>query len=111
MGETHRNFQVIVRYKPAYDSEGHLVLERDSYISLVNVSTRQQLVLRAAFGKIFPMSRPFPLVPKMFESDPQFNYVTTGHCRIEKGWFALALVERPLDNEPRTSESRVVPAL
>ncbi|MDR0327413.1 MAG: hypothetical protein LBI05_03855 [Planctomycetaceae bacterium] len=92
-GKTHRNFQVIVRYKPAYDSAGHLILERDGYISLIDV--RDQFVMRTVFGKIFPVSRPLPLVPKVFEDEPQFNYLTTGHCRIENGWFALALVEKP----------------
>jgi hypothetical protein len=92
--QTHRNFKAIVWYKPGYDDEsGHLVLKRDGYIGLINV--REQLVMRAAFGKIFPVSRPFPLVPKALESDPQFDYLTTGHCRIERGWFALALVEKP----------------
>jgi len=90
--QTYRNFQVIVRYKPAYDSEGKLVLVRDSYISLINV--RAQILMRAAFGKIFPLGRPFPLVPKMLEDEPQFAYLTTGHCRIEKGWIAIALVEK-----------------
>ena len=93
LGKTHRNFQVIVRYKPAYDSEGRLVLERDGYLSLINV--REQFIMRAAFGKIFPVSRPFLLVPKLFETDEQYDYLTTGHCRIEKGWLALALVEKP----------------
>ena len=93
LGKTHRNFQVIVRYKPVYDSEGRLVLERDGYLSLINV--REQFLMRAAFGKIFPVSRPFPLVPKLFETDEQYDYLTTGHCRIEKGWLALALVEKP----------------
>jgi len=68
-------------------------LKRDSYISLIN-APRAQFVLRAAFGKIFPESRLFPLVPKMLEDEPQFDYLTTGYCRIEKGWFALALVEK-----------------
>ena len=91
--QTHRNFQVIVRYKPAYDSEGKLVLERSGYISLINV--REQILMRTVFGKIFPVSRPLPLVPRMLEENPNFDYLTTGHCRIEKGWLALALVEKP----------------
>ena len=92
--QTHRDFQVIVRYKSAYDAQGRQILERDGYISLVNINVREQVVLRAVFGKIFPVSRPFPLIPKVLEEDSQFNYLTTGHCRIEKGWFALALVEK-----------------
>jgi hypothetical protein len=89
---THRNFQAIVRYTPAYDSDGMLILQRDNYISLINV--RAQFVMRAIFGKIFPVNRPFLLVPKVLEDEPQFAYLTTGHCRIENGWFAIALVEK-----------------
>ena len=92
MRQTYRNFQVIVRYKPAHNAEGRLVLERDGYISLINV--REQFVMRTVFGKIFPVSRPIPLVPKVLEGDSQFDYLTTGHCRIAQGWFALALVEK-----------------
>jgi len=90
--QSHRDFQVIVRYKPVCDSEGRWVLERDGTLSLINV--KAQILLRAAFGKMFPVSRPIPLVPTMLEADPQFDYLTTGHCRIENGWFALALVEK-----------------
>ena len=89
---TTRDFQVIVRYKPGYDSEGRPVLERCGYISLINV--REQILMRAVFGRIFPVSRPFTLVPRMLDEDPQFYYLTTGHCRIENGWFALALLEK-----------------
>jgi len=92
LGRTHRDFQVIVRYSPDYDSEGRLVLRRDGYISLINV--REQVIIRAAFAKIFPVNRPFSLVPNMLESDPQFDYLTTGQSRIANGWFAVALVER-----------------
>ncbi|GHT42795.1 hypothetical protein FACS189443_6140 [Planctomycetales bacterium] len=42
--QTHRNFQVIVHYKPATDDRGNLVLERDGYISLINV--RSQILMR-----------------------------------------------------------------
>ncbi|MCL2006206.1 MAG: hypothetical protein FWG73_08605 [Planctomycetaceae bacterium] len=94
LNQTHRNFQVIVRYIPAYDDEGRLVLKRDGYISLPT-APREQFVLRAAFAKIFPTSRPLPLVPKVLENDSQFDYLTTGHCRIENGWLAIALVLQP----------------
>ena len=90
--QTIRNFQAIVRYKSAHDSEGRLVLERDGYLSLINV--REQFLMRTVFGKIFPVSRPLPLVPKILDNDPQLHYLTTGHCRIEKGWLALALLEK-----------------
>jgi len=91
--QTHRDFQIIVRYKPGVDLEGRLVLERDSYISLINV--REQFLMRTVFGKIFPVSRPLPLVPRVLEENPDLDYLTTGNCRIEKGWLALALVEKP----------------
>ena len=93
---TYRDFQVIVRYKPAYDSDGRLVLERDDVISVINVPrVGNQFVLRAAFGVIFPVNRPFSLVPNILEEDLQFDYLTTGNSRIEYGWFAIALVEKP----------------
>jgi hypothetical protein len=90
--QTHRNFKVIVRYKPAADADGKMVLERDGYISLINV--RAQIVMRAVFGKIFPASRTQPLTPKFLENAPQFDYLTVRHCRIQNGWFAAALTER-----------------
>lgn len=90
--QTHRNFQVLVRYRPSVTPDGELVLERDGVISLVNA--RAQIVLRAVFGKIFPEKRPVSLTPKFLNEDPRFETLSTGHCRIEKGWFALALVAK-----------------
>ena len=60
--------------------------------------------MRTVFGKIFPVSRPFPLMPKVLENDPQFDYLTTGHCRIEKGWFALSLLEKEEQGVPVPTE-------
>lgn len=96
-GKTHRDFQVLVRYRPVVDENGKLVLQRDRLISLVNV--RAQFVLRAVFGKIFPLERPFPLTPKFLENDERFDGLITGHCRIEKGWFAIALIGDEMDSD------------
>lgn len=89
-GKTYRDFKVRVRYRPVKTPEGKLVLQRDRLISLENV--RAQFVIRAVFGKIFPVERPFSLSPKFLENDERFEGLMVGHCRIEKGWFTIALI-------------------
>ncbi|MDR1270898.1 MAG: hypothetical protein LBK82_15390 [Planctomycetaceae bacterium] len=89
--QTYRHFKVIVRYRPIVTNDGELVLKRDPVINLINVS-RGQLVLRTAFTTIFPPNRFFSLKPPIFQNDPRFSSLTTGHCRLEKGWFAVALI-------------------
>lgn len=88
--KTHRDFQVHVIYRPVLTPEGKLVLQRDSIIELKN--TQAQFILRAVFGKIFPAERRISLTPKMLDENPQFAGLTTGQCRVEKGWFAIALI-------------------
>ncbi|MDR2754853.1 MAG: hypothetical protein LBC20_04025 [Planctomycetaceae bacterium] len=102
--QTYRNFKVIVRYRPVVTSENELVLKRDSVINLINVS-RGQLVLRTAFTTIFPPNRPFSLNPKFLKDDSRFSSLTTGHCRLEKGWFAVALIadENPAPSLPNNN--------
>ncbi|MDR0522413.1 MAG: hypothetical protein LBH00_11260 [Planctomycetaceae bacterium] len=99
--QTYRDFQVVVRYKPALDADNQLVLERDGYISLINV--RKQIVMRAVFGKVFPLNRPFPLVPDVMKTQPQYTYLTVGQCRIENGWFAAAVIEK--ESSPNAQKS------
>ncbi|MDR1963710.1 MAG: hypothetical protein LBQ50_08020 [Planctomycetaceae bacterium] len=89
--QIYRHFKVIVCYRPVVTSEGELVLKRDPVINLINAS-RGQLVLRTAFTTIFPPNRSLSLRPPFLKNDPRFTNLTTGHCRIEKGWFAVALV-------------------
>lgn len=101
--QTHRDFRVIVRYRPTLDEQGQLVLRRDGIINLIN--GRAQFVLRAVFGKIFPEQRPVPLAPRFLREDERFAGLTTGHCRIEKGWFALALVAAENAGTPKTALS------
>ncbi|MDR0869988.1 MAG: hypothetical protein LBN39_04265 [Planctomycetaceae bacterium] len=93
-GQTHRDFTVNVRYLPVKQEDGLLVLERDKYISLVNAQRRSQIPLRAAFGVIFSANKTFPLSVKLLETDPRFTALTAGQCRIQDGWFAVALVEK-----------------
>ncbi len=93
--KTRRDFQVIVRYQPGFDSAGDPVLRRDGTISLLGCPRiGDQIPLRAAFGKIFPEERALPLTPKMLAEKPEFAYLSVAHCRIEKGWFALALAAK-----------------
>jgi hypothetical protein len=99
--QTYRHFKVIVRYRPVVTSENELVLKRDSVINLINVS-RGQLVLRTAFTTIFPPNRHFSLNPKFLKNDPRFSGLTTGYCRLEKGWFSVAVIA---DENPTPSLS------
>ncbi|MDR0337522.1 MAG: hypothetical protein LBI18_10575 [Planctomycetaceae bacterium] len=103
--QTYRHFKVIVRYRPIVTNDGELVLKRDPVINLINVS-RGQLVLRAAFTTIFPPNRPFSLNPPFLKNDPRFSSLTTGHCRLEKGWFAVALIAD--DTESLSNKSNTV---
>jgi hypothetical protein len=96
--QTYRHFKVVVRYRPALTNDGELVLKRDPVINLINAS-RGQLVLRTAFTTIFPPNRSFSLKPQFLKNDSRFAGLTTGHCRLEKGWFAVALVANENNNE------------
>jgi hypothetical protein len=89
--QTYRNFQVIVRYRVDCNEDGELILKRDPIINLIN-APRGQIPLRAAFAAIFPPNRSLVLNPSFLKDDPRFANLTTGHCRIEKGWFAIALI-------------------
>lgn len=89
-GKTHRDFKICVRYRPVKTPEGKLVLQRDRVLNLYNV--RAQVPIRAAFGKIFPLERPLSLTPKFLDEDERFEGLMVGQCRIEKGWFAIAMV-------------------
>ncbi len=94
--QTFRDFKGIVYYLPGETPDGKLLLQRDGIVSLVNVKAqlRSQIVLRAVFGKIFPVGRPLSLSPKVFDTDPRFADLKTGLCQIEKGWFSIALVAK-----------------
>jgi len=89
-----RDFQFIVNYRPEYDESGNLCLVRDQGHVIGPKNARTQLALRTVFTKIFPPSRTLPLVPALFEIDERFAQLTTGMCRLENGWFALAIVEK-----------------
>jgi len=89
-----RDFQFIVNYRPEYDENGNLCLVRDQGYVIGQKNARTQLALRTAFAKIFPPGRTVPLVPALFETDERFAQLTTGMCRLENGWVALAIVEK-----------------
>ncbi len=93
--KTHRNFKGVVTYRPE-ERDGKLVLVRGNSVTITGVEplVRTQFVLRAVFGKMFPVARPLEMSPKIFETDPRFADVKAGQCRIEKGWFAVALVAK-----------------
>ncbi|MDR2643291.1 MAG: hypothetical protein LBC74_10905 [Planctomycetaceae bacterium] len=98
--QTYRDFQVFIRYEPVYVENNGLVLRRRGVISLEKAKISSQIVLRAVFGKIFPEEKTFSLTPKFLKEDKRFEGLTTGLCRIGKGWFAIALVNSdvPVEN-------------
>ncbi|MDR1485657.1 MAG: hypothetical protein LBT09_12660 [Planctomycetaceae bacterium] len=103
--QTYRDFQVFIKYEPVYGDNGGLILRRRGVISLEKAKISSQIVLRAVFGKIFPEEKTFSLTPKFLKEDKRFEGLTTGLCRVGKGWFAIALVnsdvliEKPLVSE------------
>ncbi|MDR1924356.1 MAG: hypothetical protein LBQ66_08275 [Planctomycetaceae bacterium] len=90
--QNYRDFQVYIKYEPVRDENGKLVLKRQGVISIAKTKFSSQIALRAIFGKIFPEDKTFPLTPKFLNSDERFEGLTTGLCRIGKGWFAIAIV-------------------
>jgi hypothetical protein len=100
-----QNFRGIVFYTTAFDTTGSPVLQRDGVVRLIGkMSLRTQIPLRAMFGKIFPKQRQIPLRPKFIETNPRFAGLTTGMCRLERGWFALGLMPTDLELEKTSSE-------
>ena len=89
-----KHFQFIVNYRPDHDSNGNLCLVRDQGHVIGPRNARVQLALRTVFTKIFPPNRTIPLVLPVFETDERFVQLTTGMCRLENGWFALAVIEK-----------------
>ncbi len=89
-----KNFRFIVNYRPDFDDEGNLCLVQDQGHVIGSLNARTQLSLRTVFTKIFPPNRAVPLVPSIFETEERFAQLTTGLCRVERGWFALALIEK-----------------
>ncbi len=89
-----KNFRFIVNYRPDFDADGNLCLVQDQGHVIGSLNARTQLSLRTVFTKIFPPNRAIPLVPSIFETDERFVQLTTGLCRLERGWLALALVEK-----------------
>ena len=88
-----RNFGATIHYKPRLREDGQMYLVRDGIISLSGqIKSRSQIPLRAVFEKIFPELRPVPLTPAIFKADERLHGLAVGMCRIENGWFALAIV-------------------
>ncbi len=97
---TWRDFRFIVNYRPGIDAEGKAVLVRDPSINVIGkLDIKTQIALRTVLTKTFPPDRTFLLVPKLFETDDRFRELTTGSCRLENGWFAIAIVKKEADGK------------
>ncbi|MDO4587394.1 MAG: hypothetical protein Q4C95_08860 [Planctomycetia bacterium] len=87
------NIVVVVSYRPSVDSNGQIVLCRDGLIQLEGpLGIRAQIPLRSIFSKIFPAEKKISLYPMLLKNDERFTGLTTGLCRITRGWFAISIV-------------------
>lgn len=87
---------VTVSYCPGIDASGKTTLKRDGIVELDGpVNIRAQIPLRAIFSKVFPDAKPFVLNPAVFEKDSRFAGLSTGLCRVSRGWFALSIIQQP----------------
>ncbi|MFV2068310.1 MAG: hypothetical protein ACC645_15170 [Pirellulales bacterium] len=87
-----RNFSVTATYRPE-TSQGGAKLVRSGIVHLQGsrLRTRQQIVLRGVFAKLFPRNRPVSLLRQPLDKDPRFEGLEVGQFTVEDGWIGLAL--------------------
>ncbi len=91
--QTWSDITVTISYRPEENEEGRSQLVRDGLIELEGpLSIRAQIPLRAIFAKIFPSEKTIGLEPPLFRTDERFAGLTTGLCRVSRGWFAISIV-------------------
>ena len=106
-----RNFRFIVNYQPGLDENGNLCLIRDANMNMIGkLNMGTQLALRTVLTKLFPANKVIPLVPPIMHNDERFVDLTTGHCRMENGWFAVAVVGKPQSNSFVDENAKTVPS-
>ncbi len=86
------NFRVRADYRPVSDGM-HAWLERSGIIRLEGkrFRTREQIVLRGMFAKLFSRNRVVPIVPERWGDDPRLAGLSVTQLASEEGWFALAI--------------------
>lgn len=91
-----RDFEFIVLYRPSVDEAGNLCLkrEREPWV-ICSKNARSQFALRTFVTRLCPANKPFSLVPDFIMNDPRFERLTVAEPRIEQGWCAIAIVEKP----------------
>lgn len=91
--QSWKNFKAEVVYDPVMQEDGTTVLVRDPIVNLASSQkVRTQITLRTVIGRLFPANKTVPLQPKFFDADERFSVFTIGNCRIENGWFAVAVL-------------------
>lgn len=90
-----KNFRFVVNYTPSSDAQGNLCLVRENAYVIGQKNARTQFTLRTVITKLFPPNQTISLVPKFFETDERLAGLTLGMCRLERGWLAIAIVNKP----------------
>ncbi|GMQ80394.1 MAG: hypothetical protein BMS9Abin04_377 [Planctomycetia bacterium] len=91
----YRNFRVRATYRAVADGI-KLELARDGILRLEGkrFRTREQIVLRGVFAKLFPRTRPVRLIRAKLGRDRRFAGLEVTQLVVDEGWFAVALGRR-----------------
>jgi len=91
----YRNFRIRATYRAVADGI-KLELARDGILRLEGkrFRTREQIVLRGVFAKLFPRTRPVRLIRAKFGRDRRFAGLEVTQLVVDEGWFAVALGRR-----------------
>lgn len=91
----YRNFRVRATYRAVADGI-KLELARDGILRLEGkrFRTREQIVLRGVFAKLFPRTRPVRLIRARLGRDRRFAGLEVTQLVVDEGWFAVALGRR-----------------
>jgi len=89
------HFSVTATYRPETSPGGpQLVRAGIVHLQGARLRTRQQIILRGVFAKLFPRNRPISLFRRPLDQDPRFRGLEVGQFVIDDGWLGLALGPR-----------------
>lgn len=92
-GRIFDGIKVTVSFRPFEDGSGRPALIRDGMVRIDGpMNIRAQILLRSIFSKVFPTNEITSLVPPFFQKDERFTGLSTGLCRISRGWFCISIV-------------------
>jgi len=92
-----RHFSVTATYRPKTSLRGpQLVRAGIVHLQGARLRTRQQIILRGVFAKLFPRNRPISLFRRPLDQDARFRGLEVGQFVIDGGWLGLTLC--PVDS-------------